>query len=264
MRPDISEFSYGYALTDELIHRYRAKLTAAPVFPSLYREGKTGGGYDVMLRCPGLPLFLQFKLSDCMLRDNAMEVRTDGLATPFYRMHIRPVRHSQQHQMLLDLERAGNCVYYSAPAFHTPDELNDAYFSHQVCERSLWLRPTVIGDLPDDGRHHVAFQIRGRTLFCSEPRPLDTEGSFEEFTRWVEASYDRGGTEALSDRALSELANTIVGVAMKGRDGIPHRLEQISRRFEREGIHPLNRIALYSHLFLDCRLFIVNEKTGPE
>ena len=41
MRPDISEFSYGYALTETLISTVPRRLKAAPVFPSLIEEGKT-------------------------------------------------------------------------------------------------------------------------------------------------------------------------------------------------------------------------------
>ncbi len=69
MKPEMSEFSYGYALTDELIHWHGTSLTAAPIFPSLYQEGKSGGGYDVMLQRSGIPLFLQFKLADQMVRN---------------------------------------------------------------------------------------------------------------------------------------------------------------------------------------------------
>ncbi|MEN6487902.1 MAG: hypothetical protein ABFD66_03310, partial [Smithella sp.] len=112
MRPDISEFSYGYALTEELIHWHGTELTAAPFFPSLYQEGQEGGGYDLMLERPGMLLFLQFKLSDCMVRNTAREVKDGIFSAPCYRMHIRPARHSQQHEMLLKLENDGNEVYY--------------------------------------------------------------------------------------------------------------------------------------------------------
>ena len=40
MKPNISEFSYGYALTDELVHSPGSHLVGAPVFPSLYQEGQ--------------------------------------------------------------------------------------------------------------------------------------------------------------------------------------------------------------------------------
>lgn len=65
MKPDISEFSYGFALTNELIDRYRLRSAGAPEFPSPYKEGKSGG-YDVKL--VGIPVFLQFKVSDCMVK----------------------------------------------------------------------------------------------------------------------------------------------------------------------------------------------------
>ena len=45
MRPMLSEFSYGYALTEELVSGGTANLTAAPIFPSLYAEGQIGGGW---------------------------------------------------------------------------------------------------------------------------------------------------------------------------------------------------------------------------
>jgi hypothetical protein len=59
--PDISEFSYGFALTRELINIADPPLSAAPVFPSLMAEGRKGRGYDVNLKAPGFPLFIQFK-----------------------------------------------------------------------------------------------------------------------------------------------------------------------------------------------------------
>jgi hypothetical protein len=260
MNPDISEFSYGYALTDELINWHGTRLTAAPVFPSLYQEGRTGGGYDVMLQRPGLPLFLQFKLSDCMVRKNAQEVKDGIFSTPYYRMHIRPTRHSEQHEMLLDLERTGtgNEAYYSAPAFHRPEELNDAYLRHEVRSRSLWIRPSVIGPLPDDRHHYVAFQIPGMPHFRSKPRKLDTKGDFEEFTSRVEVSYSEKGETALGKDNLNKLADSLKIITERCRD-ISKEYKRISDA-QLKKIHPLDRIGFYAHIFMDCHLFIVREK----
>jgi hypothetical protein len=119
MRPLLSEFSYGYALTEELAGGALGGLTAAPIFPSLYQEGQVGGGYDLELPLMGAPLYVQFKLSDCMVYRSAAE--WDDFGHSYYRMHLRPQRHSEQHQMLCDLEAAGNQVYYVAPYFHTAD-----------------------------------------------------------------------------------------------------------------------------------------------
>jgi hypothetical protein len=67
VKPDFPEFSYGFALTREICERWKRGLKVAPVFPSLIQEGRTGGGYDVLLE-PGFPLFLQFKISQYMAR----------------------------------------------------------------------------------------------------------------------------------------------------------------------------------------------------
>jgi hypothetical protein len=61
MKSQFSEFTYGYTLVEELSRS--CKFSAMPTFPSLIEEGKIGG-YDVKLQLSGLPLFLQFKLSD--------------------------------------------------------------------------------------------------------------------------------------------------------------------------------------------------------
>ena len=107
MKPEISEFSYGFALTNELVGW--VALSAAPVFPSLIEEGKAGGGYDVKLDRPGVPLFLQFKRSHCMVRRTAKEhqavVALGGtLNVPYYRFPITEATTSDQHELLLALD----------------------------------------------------------------------------------------------------------------------------------------------------------------
>lgn len=62
MKPEMSEFSYGFAFTNELITVPGAYVVGALEVPSLQKEGKPGGGYDVKIPF-GSPLFLQFKLS---------------------------------------------------------------------------------------------------------------------------------------------------------------------------------------------------------
>lgn len=258
MKPNISEFSYGYALTDELIHRHGVALTAAPVFPSLYQEGQAGGGYDLMLQRPGLPLFLQFKLGDCMVRANAQEIRDGHFTAPFYRMHLRPSRHSDQHEMLLDLENSGSEVYYCAPAFHTPEELNDAYLNQQVRARSLWLRPSDIGPLPDNEDHHVAFTVPGVHRFCSKnSRPIESKGDFQVFFENIDKIFKEKSSWSLNRENLSKIASDIKNIAQKRRDISYEAKETTARQLETR--HPLEQIAVYSHVFLDCQLFLVRE-----
>lgn len=257
MKPNISEFSYGYAITEELARWQGTNITAAPVFPSLYQEGQLGGGWDVMLDRAGIPLFLQFKLSDYMSRRSAYEFHKGWFIPPFYRMHIRPARFSAQHEMLLDLENAGNEVYYSAPAFHEPWELNEAYLNHGVKNRSIWVRPSWIGSLPDNWDHHVAFQQPGSKRFCSESRPIEDKADFNSFSTRIVSSIKEKGSFSLTNRSLFEVSEQITNISRK-RSDIPPKVFETTRE-ETESLSPLERIAFYSSMFLGVQLFIVNE-----
>ena len=169
--PQISEFSYGFALTNEIVAW--APLKIAPVFPSLIQEGKAGGGWDLMLDTPGVPLYLQFKRSFRMTRRSANEIKKykKRLAIPFHRFHITDSGTSDQHMMLLELDDGMNQVYYAAPRFDRTAEINAAWAAKEVAERSIFVRPLVIGEL-DDESHHIAFDAT-RTYICSEPKEID-------------------------------------------------------------------------------------------
>jgi hypothetical protein len=257
MKPNISEFSYGYAITDELIHSHGTKISASPVFPSLYQEGQPGGGWDVMIDRPGIPLFLQFKLSDYMSRSSAKECWEGWFSPPFYRMHIRPARFSAQHEMLLDLENAGNEVYYCAPVFHEPWELNEAYLNHAVRNRSIWLRPSWIGPLPDEWDHHVAFQHPGNKRLCSEPRIIAEKADFPTISNIIMSSIKQKGDYALKSEQLYELSDQISEIARKRRD-IPIDLYESTKKGVKT-LEPIEQIAFYSSLFLGLQLFVVTE-----
>ena len=164
--------------------------------------------------------------------------------------------------MLLDLENAGNEVYYSAPAFHTPDEFNDAYLMHQVKARSLWLKPSQIGPFPDDGDHHVAFLLGAVPHVCSKPRPLETTGNFEEFEYSVSRAFKEKSRTAIQRDTLEHTADYLSEIAEKHR-----HISSESKQFSRVQLadrHPLDRIAFYSQIFLDAQLFIVREADNED
>ena len=257
MRPNISEFSYGFAITSEFVQAPGA-ITAAPVFPSLRAEGQQGGGWDVRLDRPGVPLFLQFKLCDQMTRRTCRETRQAGFNVPCYRMYLRPARSSRQHEMLLDLEATGQEVYYSAPMFHQPDELNDAFLQRSVRARSIWIRPTEIGLLPDDGDHHVSFAPGSPWMLFSKPRPIEAKREFEDVaTQLMDRLRERRRTN-LSEERLEGLADAIASIADKRRD-ISQRQRDISREAARPAA-PLQRVAYYASVFLESQLFVVQER----
>ncbi|WP_154222307.1 hypothetical protein [Marinicella rhabdoformis] len=221
MKPNISEFSYGYALTEELVMGFGNKLTSSPVFPSLYQEGKDGGGWDVKLDKGGIPLFLQFKLSDYLKTKSALEYKKGKISLPYYRMHIRSKKYSRQHELLLKLERDGNEVYYSAPGFHEPGELNDAYLKQKVKNRSLWVKPTYIGDITDNKEHCVVFKLPKPHYFCSEPKEIKKDLSFESFQNEIYSAFEERKEYALSRNSLDELVKKIKRLAKERVDDFP-------------------------------------------
>lgn len=260
MKPNISEFSYGYAVTDELIHWHRFPITATPVFPTLYQEGRPGGGYDVKLPLYGLPLFLQFKLSDHMIRGSAREAQAGLLSVPYYRMHLRPRRHSAQHEMLLDLEKSGGeAVFYVAPAFHQSSELDHAYRHHEVGARSMWLRPSCIGQLPDDDDHYVAFNDPWQAaVFCSEPREIDTPIDFDSFSKNIAAQLTRRGETALQPESLQHLADTLRTIVGKNHEIQPQATSR--RSVDMRAWNPIAWIEFCARMFLDAQFYVVRHE----
>lgn len=263
MKPDISEFSYGYALTEELINRsrYRLSITAAPLFPSLLEEGRSGGGYDVHIPFVGWPIFLQFKLSHCMVYRSAFESQKGCLTPPFYRMHLRPLRHSQQHNLLLALEAKKYFVYYAAPLFHLPAELNNAYLTSSVISKSKFIKPSIIGRLPDNNDHHVAFKNGSPSFFCSEPIRLenDYEGTtfFENVLHNIERRSQRidGSLES-----ISSFANDLLSC-------VTERLQEIRWLKEKDidellKMDPIRQIGYITRSFLGCEILLANPKNA--
>lgn len=173
-----SEFSYGYALTDNIRHSGLPCTPHAPVFPSLYAEGTAGGGYDVRIPLHPVPLFLQFKIPQVMRR--ASMNMPNGFSTPYLRMHLRTKR-PNQHRLLRQLEGAGNIVYYATPDFWVTPAL-DGHFWHQRVQFESWyIRPSDIGPLNSQA-HHIAYE-EGNPVgwICSEPRRLEGRYDAEHF-----------------------------------------------------------------------------------
>ena len=180
MRPLISEFSFGYALTEELVRGRHGLLVGAPIFPTQNQEGREGG-YDIHLPFIGMPIFLQFKLSEYLQRRYAKEWHL--FRGPYYRMHLRPLRLSSQHNLLLELESHRNKVFYVAPEFHTQEELNNFYLSSSIINNVAFFRPSDIGRLPDIYDHYIVYQcgnIEG-WLCSDEPNKIYKSFAANEF-----------------------------------------------------------------------------------
>ena len=260
MKPDFSEFSYGYAVTEELVSSLKAALVGAPIFPSLYEEGKSGGGYDLKLPVAGTPIFLQFKLSDQLERSNAKEHRDGLMPLPYYRMHLRPTKHSDQHNLLLALEASGEAVYYIAPEFHLPAELNAHYLAKTVVPNSAAFTPSSIGPLPTVDEHYVVFSRHSTTAYRCSSNPkqirkitLGTE---------IRADLTERGFKAreLNDQSYRDLANRMVGALAQTEERLKARAKSIDVEGTRRIVQlrePIESISYMARTFFDAELLIL-------
>jgi hypothetical protein len=255
MRSFISEFSYGYALTEAF--SFLGDLSAAPVFPSLRQEGQQNGGYDVQIQYSGTILFLQFKLSDCMVRENAAESAALGL--PYYRMHIRSLSRSQQHPMLLELERNGNMVFYAAPKFHTAEEFNNAYLGRCIIDNSFFVEPSTIGDITDFDDHYLAFNTANDHGFYSEkPKRLDDEKIGPEYFVQKVRETVKTKQKEISPQDEDEIRDEVVGAIS---DAIGKGFwKGISRENLITDRRPILQAAYLARTFIGCEMLILNQR----
>lgn len=267
MKAAFSEFSYGYALIDELVNWHGVPLQAAPILPSLYAEGRIGGGYDVMLDSPGVPLFIQFKVPEYLDHGNSSEFRAGLMTLPYYRMSITPRAVSNQHQLLLDLEALNNEVRYASPIFHTQAELNDKYFLGRIWEDSLWMAPSTIGALPDDDEHVVVYQSNTVHHFCSEPRVLDAKSDGQELLTSLEKRLSQASsdvTDVLVEKLFLQMRSLVGDKLLEPRDIYFNPRSRFLRmsRFRRYRV--LSALSFYATQYFGCQLFWVSRKDVNE
>ena len=81
MKRKVSEFSYGFVLTHELVNAYGYLATDSPQGARKRKKKDAGDAADAAPS--GYPMFLQFKASEYMKRRNAGESKLVGL--PYFR-----------------------------------------------------------------------------------------------------------------------------------------------------------------------------------
>ena len=252
MLPDISEFSYGFALTSELLGTAGLKSVAAPIFPSLKDEGELG--YDVKIQLVGSPIFVQFKLCSCMVRSSS---KTSGhLAVSHYRMHLRPRKHSKQHDLLMRLEAKGNEVYYAAPEFHLPEELNEAYMNKVVRYRTAFFRPLAIGTLPDEHEHFVGFE-KGLTFgyLFSEPIKIQRENPEYLASKWAAVPDDDANVSPSDAVSIRRIADAMLAIWFETDAEVPLQERDNSFRRVREESDARVYLSLVAQSLFGCAVF---------
>jgi len=253
METRLTEFSYGYCVTEEFANGMGPGLKAAPYFPTLYAEGKAGGGFDVRI---GSAVFLQFKLCAELTTRAARETKLGLLTPPFFRFSLHRRDHSDQHRLLIELEKqSGNQVYYIAPGFADVRELDRLYTSRQVVTQSAMFAPTDLGLLPDNDSHSVAF------------KPGDSYGWFSSQPRQVALHHPAEIVHRASDYHLAEnikeveewlhhLVDQMVNIINMHKTGVLWDADESQIQSNRLDVGWLHRAAYLARTHFGCELFL--------
>ena len=205
------------------------------------------------MKLPGIPIYLQFKRSDRMVRRTASH--SDKFSVmPFFRMHLRQRNHSNQHQLLLDLETTGAQVLYCAPGFTTSEELSDAYIHDLVTQRSLFVRPSAIRTLKDDKHHHVAFQLPAPAFFCSEPIQIERT-DVDTLLSQVLRPKAKVSPEASPEQFFARVAQQLLEIYQEREFVSPVRRQELSSLQQRR--EPAEFAGLIARTLFDVELLVV-------
>ena len=215
MKSEFSEFSYGFAFTHGLL-KDTPGIDVVPHFPSQVVEGKVG--YDVKLGLPGIPIYIQFKLSDYLTRRPAKY--WDAYHRPYFRFHITPLTISQQHNLLKDLADSEEDVFYVSPLFWKTTQFNEAFRDNQVAARSMWLPLRQLPLLRDYEPHHVTFTGPVDPSWHTDERNLEGErvdGEFSWQLRYetLVGRFERGELRQVSDDYGNELRQLLSDIVSR-------------------------------------------------
>lgn len=181
MKLDYTEFSFGFPFTENLLRGARWPIHSAAVFPNLLQEASVG--YDVRIDRPAAPLFFQFKLPELITRKShrGVQAKIEDLSIPYFIFQIMPRSRSQQHNLLVAIERRmPGSVFYASPRQEFKSLFDICYIEGCVSFCSAWISPAEIGPLMDDDPHSIVYEPDARfSWFCSEPREVRLHDPFE-------------------------------------------------------------------------------------
>ncbi|MBL8172407.1 MAG: hypothetical protein JNJ50_29880 [Acidobacteria bacterium] len=249
MKRKISEFSYGFVLTHELVHVYDCWQVAATVVRASEAK-KKGKQQEIGLSLRGYPLFLQFKLSEYMQRRYAAESKVAGL--PYFRFELPRRSQSNQHRLLMELEKRGNAVFYVAPLFHEAASLNSAFFDRQIVAQSVFISPGDISELPDSKLHRVVYSRKTPDVhFCSKPRKLEHVIQGETFSDAIKELLKDREPQLLDDNFFEQLSVQMLSIFSPNRK----MFGDMSR--EQVEMHAATFASYIAKTFFDCELLII-------
>jgi hypothetical protein len=218
LRPLFSEFSYGFGIAREIQLLADKNTRAYPIFPSLVNEKNLG--WDVKFRFRGVSLFLQFKRSDYLKKNNARE--WNNFNQPYYRFSVYSFKESPQHNCLVDLAARKPHVYYCAPLFHMDADFNKFYLRRRVLGESVWISTRGLPRIQGRQHHRISYTPT-HGIFQSEKIAIPILVAEEQVTRLLRSFDMRGGKshEEISFDYLTSLWNSLREILAKNESAVP-------------------------------------------
>jgi hypothetical protein len=252
-----TEFSYGYALTDNILHAALPSKQAAPIFPSLIAEGSAGGGYDVQIPSAPVPIFLQFKIPQVVRRKN--DNMPEGFVNPYLRMHLRTKR-PNQHRLLLELEAQGNVVAYATPNFWTARDLDANFVNQRVHLETCYFSPSDIGPMNDEP-HYVAYCIGISDAWVfSIPKRFTSKFTPQAFGERISAAAENA-PEQDPLRFFQKLKRMLVEIT--GDELLPPEA-QLNQGIESNVVRAAREVNYMAQVRLDCTFAVAGRKSGRQ
>ena len=137
MKAGFYEFEFTVAFIHDFLKKSEARGSQAMVgLPTPAEEAQVG--YDATLATNGYPRFFQFKRPDYIGAGRGNQGQRYP-HQPYYRINITPHESSHQHNLLVNLAKRGYEVYYVAPIFHDPQQLDQHRSTEEIMEQSIWV-----------------------------------------------------------------------------------------------------------------------------
>ncbi|WP_147917258.1 hypothetical protein [Ruania zhangjianzhongii] len=243
-----SEFAYGYAVireAEQLLTRLGAAITGAPVLPSLITENTVG--YDANLVAVDFSLFLQFKRSFHVSALHPVGPCGSPGGRPhctwayWMKEHYRfaaDTTSNQFHAMrgyedAVALGYTAGLSVYTAPGFATNAELDQAYQSGAILDRSVAVLPSEF-DAVSNGPHKYSFlPDLSRGVITSAPVRAGATPLDQLITDTVEARVPRVRDDAVS------LQQWAAGLSERLADGQREPRDRLIRAAEEGATGPI-------------------------
>ena len=198
------------------------------IFLPWSKRGRSG--YDLKLGFPGLPTYIQFKLSDRLTRRPAKY--WDYYHEPYFRFDITPRTVSQTNTTFLrDLADNGEEVFLrSAAVLEHKTSFNEAFRDSQIAARSMWLPLGQLPYLTDYEPHHVTFTGPADASLAHRPvetwKAIEWKVSFSWRGRYesIVSRFERSELRQVSEEYLYELRNLLTEIVTRRA---PERLERM-------------------------------------